>query len=162
MRQTRQIPRYTPAWQVAAPVHAPGREMEMVETQSEMAWLHQAMAFLVARQGKRGAARLLEVARPTLEDWLLRDTPTPRMREAVERVVQEMGELSEGVQADRLDEVADAVEQLKRQVGDLAERLKKLEGQQTAMVAVNEVVEAPDTGSPLRRLVRGLFGGGRT
>ncbi len=134
----------------------------MVESDSEMAWLHQALAFLVARHGKRGAARYLEVARPTLEDWLRRDTPTPRMREAIERVVPEMGELPEGVQADRLDELANAVEQLKRQLSDLAERLKKLEARQTALVPVSKVVEAPDSRFPLSQWVRGLFGPNRT
>ena len=118
----------------------------MVQHEGEMAWLHHVLAFVVARQGKRGAARLLEVARPTLEDWLRGDTPTPRMREAVERVVQEMGELPEGVQADRLDEVADAVEQLKRQVGDLAERLKKLEGQQRVIAPRAGVAPVSSTG----------------
>ena len=131
----------------------------MVQHEGEMAWLHQALAFLVSRHGKRGAARLLGVARPTLEGWMVRDTPTARMREAVEQVVEEMGELPEGVQADRLDEVADAVEQLKRQVGDLAGRLKKLEGQQTAVVPVEKVVEAQGTESPVRRWLGGLFGG---
>ena len=29
----------------------------MVHYEAEMAWLHQALAFLVARHGKRGAAR---------------------------------------------------------------------------------------------------------
>lgn len=78
----------------------------------------------------------------------------PRMREAIERVAMEMGELPEGTRADRLDEVADAVEQLKRQVGDLAERLTKLEGQRKAGAPVNKTVEAPDTGPSLRRLSR--------
>ena len=69
------------------------------------------------------------------------------MREAIERVVLEMGELPEGVHADRLDETAQAVRQLKRQVSDLAERLKKLEGQQTAGVPVNKVAVAETVGS---------------
>ena len=44
-------------WHVAVLVYAPGREgLLMVQREGEMAWLHHALAFLVARQGKRGAA----------------------------------------------------------------------------------------------------------
>ena len=38
----------------------------MVQHEGEMAWLHQALAFLVSRHGKRGAARLLEMRMKSL------------------------------------------------------------------------------------------------
>ena len=41
-------------WQVAGLAYTPGREAEMVETDYEMAWLHQALNVLTARL--RGAA----------------------------------------------------------------------------------------------------------
>ena len=131
----------------------------MVEPDAEMAWLHQALALLVARHGKRGAAAgggtaylggLAQAGHADAQDAGGHRASGPGD-----------GGLPKGVQADRLDETAQAVEQLKRQVGELDQRLKKLEGQQTAVVPVNKVVQAPDSRFPLRRWIRGLLGTGR-
>ena len=130
----------------------------MVHYEAEMAWLHQALAFLVARHGKRGAARLLGVTRPTLEDWSHRSAPTPRMREAVEKAVHEMDDPQETALAERVEEIAQQVEALARQVVDLDGRLDALEMQQTAVVPVVVAAAAPVPQQPIRRWIRGLFG----
>ncbi len=134
----------------------------MVQHDGEAAWLHQALGFLVTRHGKRGAARLLGVTRPTLEDWSARSTPTPRMREAVETAVREMEELPESFQADRMEAIAETVEDLREEVGSFAGRLEHLERQQTAVIPVAALVERPAPASPLRRWIRGVFGGSGT
>ncbi len=130
----------------------------MVQHEVEMAWLHQALVFLVARYGKRGAARMLRVTRPTLEEWSHRITPTPRMKEAVEQAVREMGELPESALAERVEEIAEEVAALACHLADLGGRLDALETQQTAVVPVIVAAEAPGPQQPLRRWIRGLFG----
>ena len=123
----------------------------------EIVWLHQAMDLLVARHGKRGAARQLGVTRPTLEEWSRRTTPTPRMREAVGQAVREIKELPEAVQSERLEDIAEQMETLTRQMADVSSRLEALESQQTALA----LAPAPDERPGLKRSkldwLRGVF-----
>ena len=142
-------------WKVAGLAYTPGREVEMVETDSEMAWLPQALNVLMARHRFGGAADypggLAQAGHAHAQDAGGHRASGPGV-----------GELPKGTQADRLDETAPVVEQPKIQVSDLAERLKKQEGQQNAVAPVNKAVEAPDTGPSLRRWVPGLFDVGRS
>ena len=80
----------------------------------------------------------------------------------METAVREMGELPESVQTDRMEEIAETVEDLGEQVAALAGRRKKLEKQQTAVIRVDAVVEPPASASPLRRWIRGVCGGSGT
>ena len=131
----------------------------MVESATEMTWLHQALAFLVARHGQRGTARLLGVTRPTLAEWIRRSIPTPRMREAIEQAVLEMGEMPEVALAERVEEIAEQVAALANEVAALAARMATVETQQTAVATV---VGEPTEGHRVRRWFRGILGAGRS
>ena len=62
------------------------------------------------------------------------------MREAVGQAVREIKELPEAVQSERLEDIAEQMETLTRQMADVSSRLEVLEAQQTALA----LVPAPD------------------
>ena len=122
--------------------------------------LLEALALLVEREGRRGAARLLCVNRGTVGEWVKRDTVTPRMRDAIERGLREYAdqlELPPELRPDMdLEEArnGDQMAELRSDVDALTSRVDEIERWRTSLIPAVTSPLVPV--SPLRRWLRGL------